>query len=277
MKMPWWVWAVLAGGGLAMALRASLHVATTASRSRHRTWHGDGSEGDGTARMRDVVSSDPSNNVFSQTTHTSVVSGVHRSVMPASVLPAAAATLPAIEPVSEPAAQSESFPMPDVNAQAAAAAKTTKRRAGTGSVQYRSSWHGSEADALATCGTLADTLASQRARYGNRKPVVWRCGCKVSGLGDRLKGIIAAWMLANILERPFLCEPFPSLAHHKHGVEPIGLDWREGFATYMASERSGALFKNRAEAAFLSTASTDYTRAIEIVQTTPAKVALVQA
>ena len=268
--LPWWAWAMLAGASLAMALRASLHVVNAASHS-----HGRGhvvEPAGGRTERTEAHQFDPSSfhdlleDAASVSTHRTMPSEAPSNMVTVSAPFKAVATTTTVgataEPVSPAVRSDPSVPPADTS--------STHR-------VKQSSWHGTQADALATCGKLAETLASQQERYKGRKPVVWRCGCKVSGLGDRLKGIVAAWMLANVLERPFLCDPFPSIAQHTYGVEPVDHNWRDGYAEYAASDRVSAMFKTRAEAALLSSASSDYTRAIEIVQTTPAKVSLVQA
>jgi len=131
---------------------------------------------------------------------------------------------------------------------------------------------------------MRDVLAKQQADYGDRMPVVWRCGCKESGLGDRLKGIVAAWMLAMVLKRPFACEVFPSMVELEFGIEESLIDWRHRYQAYVArgpwdrvNQQAGGkpIWSNRAATAMNSNSATDYTKAIEVSQTTPAKIPLV--
>eukprot|EP00039_Didymoeca_costata_P024273 m.9839 g.9839 ORF g.9839 m.9839 type:complete len:456 (+) comp4146_c0_seq1:206-1573(+) len=148
---------------------------------------------------------------------------------------------------------------------------------------YKSSWDNHYNQSLMNCGNMLHVLEESRKEYNNRKPVVWRCGCKESGLGDRLKGITAAWMLAMVLGRPFACDLFPAMESMEYGVDPVAVDWRTRYKDYVATDPWGrstktrALWVNRAERALLHKDARDYTRAIEVTQTTPAKIALVSA
>lgn len=139
-----------------------------------------------------------------------------------------------------------------------------------------SSWH--RTSFTTECGTLISVLKHQRLQYASRQPIVWRCGCKTSGLGDRLKGIIAAWMLALVLERPFLCEVFPSMAALQYGVEPALIDWRSGYEAYMRNRtRLHPYRTSRSETALRSAHARDYSKPLEIVQITPAKISVIKA
>jgi hypothetical protein len=89
---------------------------------------------------------------------------------------------------------------------------------------------------------------------------------------------MAAWMLATILERPFLCEVFPSVAELDLGIEPVYVDWRHGYTEYSKQKGSVKVLKTNRASRFLNhPQATDYTVAIEITQTTPAMVPLVKA
>lgn len=130
---------------------------------------------------------------------------------------------------------------------------------------------------------MAAAIRKINTEYMDRKPVVWRCGCKESGIGDRLKGIVAAWMLAMVLGRPFACEVFPSMVELDYGVEPSLMDWRKNYFDYVKgspwgrSKNPRPVWSNRAERALQDPGSKDFTRAVEITQTTPAKINLLVA
>lgn len=144
---------------------------------------------------------------------------------------------------------------------------------------FRSSWHTEEF--RDRCGGMVAKIKESEPMWAERAPVVWRCGCKESGLGDRLKGITAAWMLAVVLGRPFACDLFPSMVELEYGVEPVLVDWRKRYQEYVAANpwkgKGGRpIWSNRAEAAMRKPDSKDYSRAIEITQTTPAKIGLLK-
>ena len=164
-------------------------------------------------------------------------------------------------------------------APAVPAAKGTLSTPWTGAL--RSSWHAGEYSLQQSCGGMLTALERSRPMYADRQPVVWKCGCKVSGLGDRLKGVLAAWMLAMVLGRPFLVENgggFQSMADLEHGVEPSLIDWRTGYAAYTKGPRRNVLRTNRASRMLGNQEAQDYDRPIEVVdQTTPAMVPLVKA
>lgn len=231
MSLPWWAWAIFTGASFALALRSSLHVATTP-------------ENHGTRTNQD------------------------RNVA-AAVQPPFDLALFRSDNQPEPTSQRAAKPSPSPVPHERPSAKV-----------FRSSWHISDKQALSTCGELSKLLVAQQRLYKDRQPVVWRCGCKVSGLGDRLKGIVAAWMLAMVLGRPFACETFPSFQEHEYGIEPVGADWRVAYAAYIANgakNRKSVLYRNRAEAVLQQRdQNKDFARPIEITQTTPAKVKLVE-
>ena len=154
--------------------------------------------------------------------------------------------------------------------------------------QLESSWQrrGREV-APPRCGALAERMAEIADARGARAPVEWRCGCSESGLGDRLKGVVAAWMLALVLGRPFLVESdrsFAAMAAAEFGAEPAVpelADWRTGYGAYVANAtlRRGLMRSNRASDVLDNPGRYpvhDLTRPIEIKQTTPAKVALLR-
>lgn len=69
---------------------------------------------------------------------------------------------------------------------------------------YRSGWRdrpNSEPTWHAHCRGVVHRVAEINRVNASRKPVVWRCGACKNGLGDRLKGIMAAFMLSTILGR----------------------------------------------------------------------------
>lgn len=149
--------------------------------------------------------------------------------------------------------------------------------------QLVSSWHDSEDEFLSECGNMKDVLDKMNGEFADRKPVVWRCGCTHSGLGDRLKGIVAAMMLAMVLKRPFACEVFPSMAELEYGVEPSLHDWRSNYFNYVNASpwnkektKVRPVWSNRAASGMTNGGALDYTRGVEVTQTTPAKIPLLQ-
>ena len=149
--------------------------------------------------------------------------------------------------------------------------------------QLLSSWHDSKDDLLKECGNMKDVLEKLQGEYADRKPVVWRCGCKESGLGDRLKGIVAAWMLAMVLKRPFACEVFPSMVALEYGIEPSLHDWRSNYFNYVnaspwdkGKSKVRPVWSNRAASGMTNGGALDFARGLEVTQTTPAKIPLLQ-
>lgn len=267
--MPWWFWAVLLGAGAGFASRYTMQLLAgrpmAAARSRGQAME---------------IRADASD-----------ITGMIEIIQPEQL-----ADLPAAEQVPAAAirpadirAESDggvaggggtNFQVQESGAGVAAARAPASPPSTTEPpppTTMRSSWHAE--DFRQRCGGMEQALAKQTPLWADRQPVVWRCGCKESGLGDRLKGITAAWMLAMVLQRPFACEVFPSMVELEYGVEPVLVDWRTRYQDYVKSNpwskaAGRARWSNRADSVMNSPDATNYGKAIEISQTTPAKIGL---
>ena len=238
MKVPWWLSAMLLGGGLGLVFRLG--------------WQTLADTGGYTASV--------TNRIPVEMDNSAAAADILQQMTPAS-------------PAGADAAQAtDAPPLPLAPTPAPTPAPPEP---------LRSSWHNETFEQ--ECGGMADVIRKINTEYKDRAPVVWRCGCKESGLGDRLKGVVAAWMLAMVLGRPFACEVFPSMVELEYGVEPALMDWRSNFfdyqknAAWAGGKSPRPVWSNRAERAMNDRAAKDYSRAVEITQTTPAKIDLLVA